>query len=278
MGSSLTSFAARVALSCTWGAAGAAGLGALGLAGLYYRNPLSFRTKFHMLLSPEIPEDLRAMEWMEYIRYPRSKVLVVAFAGGGVMIGGIPLPEWAKTCSRIEGIDYLTVVDVHQKWYLQQHNKWRERFRSLFAKYEKVLLLGNCMGATGAMLFADMADSVVAFAPQTCLKNAKGVYWLNSLRLSNEMREGFNRLLRRRASECKRVSVIYSPLKDSYFAKYLPEHWVTMEKDCDELNVPVWLKKNGKLVSMLSDEIDALLKTEEESKYDPGAKTSMKQQ
>jgi len=182
-------------------------------------------------------------------------VLLVAFAGGGVRMGGIPLPEWRKTCSKIQGIDYLTVVDVHQKWYLQGHHRWRERFRATFARYERVVMIGNCMGASAALLFADMADAVIAFAPQTCLVRAKGKYWLNGLRCSAEERRCFNGWILERAAACPDVYVRYSPKKDTYFAGFLPEGMARIEEGCDEANVPLWMKRQGTLVPFVEETI-----------------------
>eukprot|EP00466_Bigelowiella_natans_P016971 jgi/Bigna1/142517/aug1.70_g17225 len=211
-----------------------------------------------MLFSSEIPEDLRSMEWNLVRRDPPSKVLLVAFAGGGVRLGGIALPEWRKTCSRVEEVDYLTVVDVHQKWYLHGYQRWRERFSKIFERYEKVLLVGSCMGASGALLFADMADGVLAYAPQTCLVNARGKYWLNSFRLPRETRINFNKLIRDRIGRCPYVYVGYSPLKDVYFSRHLPQEVVHIETECYLDNVPKWLKKTGKLIPTVRKVVDTI--------------------
>ncbi len=45
---------------------------------------------------------------------------------------------------------------------------YRRRIAEFSARYEKVLLLGDSMGATGALMFSPLATSVHAFAPQVC--------------------------------------------------------------------------------------------------------------
>ena len=43
---------------------------------------------------------------------------------------------------------------------------WREKIQAVASSYDKVLMLGDSMGGTGALLFADLATSVQVFTPQ----------------------------------------------------------------------------------------------------------------
>ena len=43
---------------------------------------------------------------------------------------------------------------------------WREQLQKVTERYQRVLMLGDSMGATAALLFSDLATSVQAFTPQ----------------------------------------------------------------------------------------------------------------
>ena len=43
---------------------------------------------------------------------------------------------------------------------------WREQLKKVTERYSRVLMLGDSMGATAALLFSDLATSVQAFTPQ----------------------------------------------------------------------------------------------------------------
>ena len=43
---------------------------------------------------------------------------------------------------------------------------WEDRLRLISQQYERVLMLGDSMGATGALLFAPLATAVQVFSPQ----------------------------------------------------------------------------------------------------------------
>jgi len=117
-----------------------------------------------------------------------AEVLVVAF-------GSAPgVPNWGKlldlvraSMSREDGVpfDTLFVADPFRQWYGAgagdaaadngrglPSSEYRERIGSLAREYRRVLLLGDSMGATGALLCADVATAVVAFCPQVELETA----------------------------------------------------------------------------------------------------------
>jgi hypothetical protein len=109
-------------------------------------------------------------------------------------------------------------VDADSNNVYQEEAEWRARLSQLFALYGgRVLLLGNCMGGTAALLFRDLCPAVrghavelslpiprrcwlllaqgvaVAFAPQTSFVRARGLYWLMSLRLPSTQRSSLEK-------------------------------------------------------------------------------------
>ena len=58
---------------------------------------------------------------------------------------------------------------------------WREEIERVTKLYDKVLMLGDSMGGTGALLFADLASSIQVFTPQVqilLLSNGIQCYFL----------------------------------------------------------------------------------------------------
>lgn len=45
---------------------------------------------------------------------------------------------------------------------------WWDRLARVTGQYTRVLMLGDSMGATAALMFSPLATSVHAFAPQVC--------------------------------------------------------------------------------------------------------------
>lgn len=44
--------------------------------------------------------------------------------------------------------------------------EWRSKIQAVTQRYDKVLMLGDSMGGTGALLFSDLATAVETFTPQ----------------------------------------------------------------------------------------------------------------
>ena len=82
------------------------------------------------------------------------------------------------------GFDVLYVADVTRSWYHgggigggtasndEAERSWREGIEGIAGRYARVLNLGDSMGASAALLFADVADHAVAFCPQVDLVSA----------------------------------------------------------------------------------------------------------
>jgi hypothetical protein len=81
------------------------------------------------------------------------------------------------------GFDVLYVADTARSWYggsgfgdgdagETAERRWRGAVREISGEYERVVHLGDSMGASAALLFADLADVSLAFCPQVDLVSA----------------------------------------------------------------------------------------------------------
>jgi hypothetical protein len=183
-----------------------------------------------------------------------SAVLVVAFAGGANLVGGIPRLEFGATLASM-GLDHVLVLDWKQTWYVHTEASIRAKLAPVARQYERVCFVGNCMGATGALLMADLADVVVAFAPLTSLNCATGQYGLNARwRIERSIRDTFEQRLSEAVDRCRQcVHVYYTPEKDTAFAAWAPKGArVTMTP----LGNPRKLRDRGLLVRFLQEHFD----------------------
>jgi hypothetical protein len=128
----------------------------------------------------------------------RPRVLVVAF-------GSAPgVPNWGGLLRRVRAsgsaddedaalgaFDALFVVDPARQWYCGGDTKgfedYRSRLASVCGKYDEVIMLGDSMGATAALMFADLATAVHAFCPQADLSSssirpARGRAWFDAMK------------------------------------------------------------------------------------------------
>jgi len=115
--------------------------------------------------------------------------LVVAFAGLGHALGGIPY-EFHRTLS---GVDCaaLYVRDLGRRWYQygpgdgdsdprQVIKRIRQAKKHCGAR--RLVFLGNSMGGFGALMYAALmpqADAVLAFSPQTVILPGHDERWLS---------------------------------------------------------------------------------------------------
>eukprot|EP00887_Chlorella_sp_A99_P004206 scaffold15.g4206.t1 len=110
---------------------------------------------------------------------PRAEVLVVAF-------GSAPgTPNWGGLLARVRrgaaspaeaAFDVLYVVDSQRGWYgggdEATFRHYERQLAAAAARYPRVVLLGDSMGATAALLFAPLATSAQAFCPQVDLRHS----------------------------------------------------------------------------------------------------------
>ena len=107
---------------------------------------------------------------------PKSKTIIVSFSGGAVRGIGIPRTEFRRTLqeknSRTSKCDLLFVVDTTGMSFYHYHlDELKDLLQDVLKFYDKVVLMGNCMGATGALLYSSFIPSkcngaVVAFCPE----------------------------------------------------------------------------------------------------------------
>lgn len=91
-----------------------------------------------------------------------SRTLLIAFAGGALQIGGESRPEFVRSTAAL-GVDRVFLTDPSNAWYTDA--LYDAALPALAAPYERVVLLGNCMGATGALRFAHLAHAAVLVNP-----------------------------------------------------------------------------------------------------------------
>ena len=111
----------------------------------------------------------------------RAPVLIVSFGSApGVPNWGGLLKKLRKRVGESEGKSYdvLYVCDVERSWYAgnkmtgnveDEVSKRSKRLEDICSKYSKVLYLGDSMGATASLAFAEHATRVLAFCPQVDL-------------------------------------------------------------------------------------------------------------
>ena len=135
---------------------------------------------------------------------PRAPVLVVAFGSapgvpnwGGLLkklrddvrargannVGGAGAGAAAAVTAARLGFDVLYVADTARSWYggggfgdgdggETAERRWRGAVAEISSQYARVVNLGDSMGASAALLFADLADVSLAFCPQVDLVSA----------------------------------------------------------------------------------------------------------
>ncbi|KAG2424858.1 hypothetical protein HYH02_015121 [Chlamydomonas schloesseri] len=108
-----------------------------------------------------------------------NDVLVVAFgsAPGTPNWGGLLGKVYKAAQSAVESyFDVLYVADPSRDWYgggdEAAFTYYRSRLAATTRCYRRVLLLGDSMGATACLMFADLATAALAFCPQVDLTTA----------------------------------------------------------------------------------------------------------
>eukprot|EP00198_Chlamydomonas_reinhardtii_P001847 XP_001691183.1 predicted protein [Chlamydomonas reinhardtii] len=108
-----------------------------------------------------------------------NDVLVVAFgsAPGTPNWGGLLGKVYKAAQSAAESyFDVLYVADPSRDWYgggsEAAYAYYRSRLAATTRSYRRVLMLGDSMGATACLLFADLATAALAFCPQVDLTTA----------------------------------------------------------------------------------------------------------
>jgi len=216
---------------------------------------------------------LAALENKRFTFYPhdntkKSDHLIVSFAGGALKVSGIPYTEFRKSLANFE-CDQLFVMDpTGMTWYLQDPtSKWQgyhyyeSKLMEITKNYTKCMFIGNCLGASGALMMSHLATKVVAFNPHvdpSCHNSLK-------LRLANKlipksMQHELYRLIKQNTSTTKASVKVYGAKTNEVTQQtaLLPENvQVTLYNGCT--NISAYLKKEGKLVQLLSRELTDMI-------------------
>eukprot|EP00605_Chrysophyceae_sp_TOSAG23-4_P001812 GSChrysophyteH1.ASY1.ANO1.2002.1 assembled CDS len=116
-------------------------------------------------------------EMIEYVKRdnPVDRTLLVAFSGGAVNKIGIPRTEFRRTLQQAEyasQCDQLYVNDpTGMSFYHHEENAFSKVLRHIFGSYDRIFMIGNCMGASAVLRFVHMLpkskpSAVLAFNPE----------------------------------------------------------------------------------------------------------------
>lgn len=189
----------------------------------------------------------------------RPRLLVVAF-------GSAPgVPNWGSLLQRASdamsndderSFDTLFVVDPTRSWYRggeeEGYDYYKQRIAEFSSRYEKVLLLGDSMGGTAALLFSGLATAVHAFTPQVNLEES-------SIRPGKPL-EWHRALKQRIASEVAAASAagadvhihVGNWLHDLRQARVIPKDHAILEiYDLDSHRLAYHLDVDNKLVPLI---------------------------
>lgn len=104
-----------------------------------------------------------------------ERLLVVAFASAP------GLPNWGGLLRKVydgmaepahQCFDTLYVVDPSRSWYHggdERFHDYYDRLKKVTDKYKRVMMVGDSMGASAALLFSPLATAVQVFSPQVDL-------------------------------------------------------------------------------------------------------------
>jgi hypothetical protein len=178
-----------------------------------------------------------------------------------VFAGMVCFPEFKKSISSFGSIDQLHVLDPNRSWYMQgPEGEWdgyeyytqvlSEQLRKLKAEtpYKRVCFLGNSMGGSAACLYAQHADAVLAFCPQTEIPLKT---------IEKAVNDRYQTILAKNLSASKAAGkkiCIHRGIGERDIAQCdrLPEGIdPIIHEGCDVHNLPGYLKEQGILLDVL---------------------------
>lgn len=132
---------------------------------------------------------------ISYTHYGHD-VLIISF-GGLALRMGMTMFEFNSAIKKLK-VDSLFLKDTKRIWYQKGISEEYptvesvvELLKNYTVNYRKVICIGNSAGAFAAILFGTLLDidQVVAFAPQTLLKEEFNMKpWLSELRNMNQQK------------------------------------------------------------------------------------------
>lgn len=152
--------------------------------GVDQRQAARMKTLERCVSVAEIPEGnprgyFKLVRWGNDRDAPRAPVLIVSFGSApGVPNWGGLLKKLQKNVKNGDAYDVLYVCDVERSWYASndasvdqdaEFERWSAPLRDACAPYERVLYIGDSMGASASLMFAEHATRVLAFCPQVDL-------------------------------------------------------------------------------------------------------------
>ena len=134
---------------------------------------------FKLAPSPSDDEGRSNLSSVKAGKIATKPVLLVSF-------GSAPgTPNWGGLIGKLykeskeekdRCFDVLYIVDPSRSWYQGGSDGgfeyYRDRLRRYTARYSHVVMVGDSMGATAALMCADLATTVLAFCPQVDLSTA----------------------------------------------------------------------------------------------------------
>lgn len=144
------------------------------------------RTRAPFVSVSEIPKDapngyFKLVRWngSDVEEKQNAPVLIVSFGSApGVPNWGGLLKKLQKNVKEGDSYDVLYVCDVERSWYMSndmsvdqkaEFDRWSRYLEEVCAGYERVLYIGDSMGASASLMFAKHATRVLAFCPQVDL-------------------------------------------------------------------------------------------------------------
>ena len=138
----------------------------------------------------------------------KTEVLIISMAGSTLIIGGFPRPDFQRTliasCQQSNNAghfqaDLLFVTDPFQSFYLKNPSGhwdggafYAQRLQAFAEQYQKVIVIGSSMGATGILHLAGRfaCHMAIVFNPLVDLRrDSRWMFWLGGQRIPKHLRD-----------------------------------------------------------------------------------------
>lgn len=203
----------------------------------------------------------------QFVQEGSPRVLVVAFgsAPGTPNWGGILKQVSAEAGRTMAGrFDTLYVVDACRSWYGGGDagcEMYRAKLSAVVSGYDEVVMIGDSMGATAALLFSDLATIVHAFCPQVDLATAsirpgQPPEWLTKLK---------EKLLAATSTSQGSITVYSGTWQHDLDQAVMVEPQATLRVyDADTHRLALRLHSEGKLMPIIRDSVFSAMRKREE--------------
>jgi len=201
----------------------------------------------------------------------RSSILIVAFAGGALRIGGEVQYEMQNTFRTFD-CDQLYVLDpTGMAWYLQDpNNSWKgfEYYENELKKYcqhyKYVIFTGSCLGATATLFFSHLCNHVICFNPQiNPSEDPRWSYRIGARCLPSHLRKNFLSLMKQSIEKTQgsieihvsneREEIRQSDYLQNYYTNKLQ---IILHSDYQPHNLAKYLRSKNELLPLYQKVID----------------------